>query len=123
MQNCLEFGKFNIILLTVTLFFLFVDRPKIIKPTSSAIEANRSKNVTVECVAEANPSPSYVWTNAADRIETHDRFLSVQNVDDLDDRNYTCTATNILGFDKHSVLVKFTSRFHQYLNILVERKG
>ena len=76
------------------------------------------------CVAGANPSPSYVWTNAAGRIETHGRFLSVQNVDELDDRNYThtCTATNILGFDKHSVLIKFTSRFHQYFNILIEKK-
>ena len=76
----------------------------------------------MECVAEANPSPSYVWTNAAGRIETHVRFLNVQNVDYLDDRNYTCTATNILGFDKHSVLIKFTSRFHQYFKILIERK-
>ena len=122
MQNCVEFGQFNIVLLTATLFFLFVDPPKIIKPTSSAIEADRSRNVTVECVAEANPSPSYVWTNAAGRIETHVRFLNVQNVDYLDDRNYTCTATNILGFDKHSVLIKFTSRFHQYFKILIEKK-
>ena len=87
MQNCVEFGKFNIVFLTATLFFLFVDPSKIIKPTSSAIEAHRSKNVTVECVAEANPSPSYVWTNVAGRMETHNRFLSVQNVDDLDDRH------------------------------------
>ena len=78
----------------------------------------------MECVAGANPSPSYLWTNAAGGIETHGRFLSVQNVDELDDRNYTytCTATNILGSDKHSVLIKFTSRFHQYFNILIERK-
>lgn len=78
----------------------------------------------MECIAEANPSPSYVWTNAAGGIETHGRFLSVQNVDELDDRNYTytCTTTNILGFDKHSVSIKFTSRFHQYFNILIEKK-
>ena len=78
----------------------------------------------MECVAGANPSPSYVWTNAAGGIETHGRFLSVQNVDELDDRNYTytCTATNILGFDKHSVFIKFTSRFLKYFNILIERK-
>ena len=78
----------------------------------------------MECVAGANPSPSYVWTNAAGGIETRGRFLSVQNVGDLDDRSYTytCTATNILAFDKHSVLIKFTSRFHQYFNILIEKK-
>ena len=78
----------------------------------------------MECLAEANPSPSYVWKNAPGVIETYGRFLSVENVDELDDRNYTytCTATNILGFDKHSVLIKFTSRFHQYFNILIERK-
>ena len=78
----------------------------------------------MECLAEANPSPSHVWKNAAGVIETYGRFLSVENVDELDDRNYTytCTATNILGFDKHSVLIKFTSRFHQYFNILIERK-
>lgn len=78
----------------------------------------------MECVAEANPSPSYVWTNEAGGIETQGRFLSVQNEDELDDRNYTytCTATNILGFAKHSVLIKFTSRFHQYFNILIEKK-
>lgn len=69
----------------------------------------------------ANSSPSYVWTNADGGIETHGRFLSV---DDLDERSYTytCTATNILGYDKHSVLIKFTSRFHQYFNILIEKK-
>lgn len=78
----------------------------------------------MECVAGANPSPSYVWTNAAGGIETHDRFLSVQNVDELDDRNYTytCTATNILGFDKHSVLIKFTSRFISILTYLLIRR-
>ena len=78
----------------------------------------------MECLAEANPSPSYVWKNAAGVIETYGRFLSVENVDELDGRNYTytCTATNILGSDKHSVLIKCTSRFHQYFNILIERK-
>ena len=121
LQNCVNWTWFYWLL---TLFFLLVDPPKIVKPTSLAIEADRSKNVTVECVAGANPSPSYVWTNAAGGIETRGRFLNVQNVDELDDRNYTytCTATNILGFDKHSVLIKFTSRFHQYFNILIEKK-
>jgi len=67
----------------------------------------------VECVAEANPPASYVWTKAAGEVETHGRYLSVQNVEDLDGRNYTftCTATNILGFDKHSVFITITSRF------------
>ena len=78
------------------------------------MEAEHWKRLTIECLAEANPPPSYVWTNAAGGIETHGRFLSVQNVDDLDGRNYTytCTATNILGFDKRSVLIKITRRFY-----------
>ena len=78
------------------------------------MEAEYSKRFTIECLAEGNPPPSYVWTSAAGGIETHGRFLSVQNVDDLDGRNYTytCTATNILGFDKRRVLIKITSRFY-----------
>ena len=78
------------------------------------MEAEHSKRLTIECSAEANPPPSYVWKNAAGGIETHGRFLSVQNVDDLDGRNYTytCTATNILGFDKRSVLIEITRRFY-----------
>ena len=81
--------------------------------TASAIEAEHSESVIVECLAEANPPASYVWTNAAGEIETHGRYLSVQNVEDLDGRNYTftCTATNILGFDNHSVFITITSRF------------
>lgn len=75
----------------------------------------------MECMAEANPLSSYVWTNAGGGIVTHGRFLSVQNGDEVDSANYsyTCTATNILGFDKRSVLIKFTSRFYQYFNILM----
>ena len=100
--------------LLLTSFLPSLVRPKIIKPNSSTMEAEHSKRLTIECLAEANPPPSYVWTNAAGGIETHGRFLSVQNVDDLDGRNYTytCTATNILGFDKRSVLIKITRRFY-----------
>ena len=89
-------------------------RPKIVKPNSSTMESEHLKRLIIECLAEANPPPSYVWTNAAGGIETHGRFLSVQNVDDLDGSNYTytCTATNILGFDKRSVLFKITRRFY-----------
>ena len=100
--------------LLLTSFLPSLVRPKIIKPNSSTMEAEYSKRFTIECLAEGNPPPSYVWTSAAGGIETHGRFLSVQNVDDLDGRNYTytCTATNILGFDKRSVLIKIARRFY-----------
>ena len=115
----LLFLSSTLTVLTATLFSLLIfpqrwlDPPKITKPNSSAIEAEHSESVTVECLAEANPPASYVWTNAAGEIETHGRYLSVQNVEDLDGRNYTftCTATNILGFDNHSVFITITSRF------------
>ena len=90
------------------------------------MESEHLKSLIIECLAEANPPPSYVWTNAAGGIETHGRFLTVQNVDDLDGSNYTytCTATNILGFDKRSVLFKITRRFYHdmYFKILMDKK-
>ena len=78
------------------------------------MQAEHSKRLTIECLAEANPPSSYVWTNVAGGIETHGRVLSVQNLDDHDGRNYTytCTATNILGFDKRRVLIEITRRFY-----------
>ena len=68
----------------------------------------------MECLAKGNPVPLYVWTNVA--AETQGRDLFVENVDDLDGRNYTytCTASNYLGYDKHTVSIKITSTFHHF---------
>ena len=75
-----------------------------------------SSSITVECLAEGSPDPWYVWTNVADGTETRGGNLTIENVNDLNGRNYTytCTATNDLGNDKRTVSIEITSTYHHF---------
>ena len=93
-----------------------LDRPKIVKPNASEVSELLSSNFTVECLAEGSPDPWYVWTNVADGNETLGGNLTIENVNDLNGRNYTytCTATNDLGCDERTVSIEITSTFHHF---------
>lgn len=75
-----------------------------------------SSSITVECLAEGSPDPSYVWTNVADGTKTPGGNLTIVDVNDLNGRNYTytCTATNDLGSDRRTVSIEITSKFHHF---------
>ena len=73
---------------------------------------------TIECLANADPSPRYVWTNAAGAVVSSGRQLNLHNVNDSDGGNYICTATNSLGSDKRSVFVLVTSKSRMHVRIL-----
>lgn len=52
----------------------------------------------------------------ADGSETRGGNLTIENVNDLNGRNYTytCTATNDLGSDERTVSIEITSTFHHF---------
>ena len=92
-------------------FIAFLDPPEITKPETGIREVRTRESTTVECLANGNPGPQYVWTNAAGGVLTTDRHLILTNVDDSDGGNYTCTVTNDLDSASFTILVKIKSKF------------
>lgn len=88
----------------------------IVKPTSSKWSVILSNIITVECLAEGSPDPSYVWTDDSDGSKISGANLTIENVNDLDGRNYTytCTAANDLGYDKRTVWIEIKSTLHRF---------
>ena len=104
--------------LSVIVVWLISDPPEITKPQTATWKMMAGKSATIECLAEGNPSPQFVWTNAASSVVTTDRYLNLREVNDGDGGIYTCTAINSLGSDKFLILVKVTSKF-QLRDVLV----
>lgn len=111
--------------------------PAILRHLSSAsdVDANAGQELRLQCLATANPKPSYQWlrnnqilslnvvqnsptqtpqivsdgiTNPTNRIELHDqgRMLIVHNVQSSDAGHYTCVALNSVGEDKLNIDVR-----------------
>jgi len=83
-------------------------RPEITKPHSDRWNVMFGDSVIAECLADASPTAQYVWKNETVGVVSNDRYLRLNNVDDIDGGNYTCTAANILGSDNFTILVKVT---------------
>lgn len=79
--------------------------PEITSPTKDTWEIMAGESVTIECLAESDPSPSYVWKNTAGVVVADGRQLKLHKVNDSSGGNYICTATNELGSDDRSIIV------------------
>ena len=96
----------------LNVLFVFSVRPEITKPHSDRWNVMFGDSVIAECLADASPTAQYVWKNETVGVVSNDRYLRLNNVDDIDGGNYTCTTANILGSDNFTSLVEVTSEFH-----------
>ncbi|XP_073255615.1 uncharacterized protein [Porites lutea] len=79
--------------------------PVITSPTNDTWEIMAGESVTIECLAESDPSSSYVWKNTTGAVVADGRQLRLHKVNDSSGGNYICTATNKLGSDDRSIIV------------------
>ena len=92
----------------VHIFFLVF--PVITSPKELTWKIMAGESVTIECLAESDPSSSYVWKNTAGAVVADGRELRLHNVNDSSGGNYICIATNKLGSDDRSVIVLVRSK-------------
>ena len=90
--------------------FFFSAPPVITSPKELTWKIMAGESVTIECLAESDPSPSYVWKNTAGVVVADGRQLRLHKVNDSSGGNYICTATNELGSDDRSIIVLVRSK-------------
>ena len=109
LQSSVYFGNPQITTLTLFLYFLCSDPPEIINPKTDTWKITAGESAFIKCHAHGNPSPQYVWRNAAGRVVTTDKHLRLHKVNDSHGGHYTCTATNSMGSDNFTILVRIAS--------------
>ena len=87
------------------------DPPEITKPQATTWKVAAGTSINIECLANGNPVPQYIWTNSVSGVFTTDRYLILQDINDSKGGIYTCTAINSLGSANFLILVKVTSKF------------
>ena len=92
------------------IFLSFSAPPVITSPTELTWKIMAGESVTIECLAESDPSSSYVWKNTAGAVVADGRQLRLHKVNDSSGGNYICTATNKLGSDDRSIIVLVRSK-------------
>ena len=92
------------------IFLSFSAPPVITSPAKDTWEIMAGESVTIECLAESDPSSSYVWKNTAGAVVAAGRQLRLHKVNDSSGGNYICTATNKLGSDDRSIIVLVRSK-------------
>ena len=104
------------------IFLSFSAPPVITSPKELTWKIMAGESVTIECLAESDPSSSYVWKNTAGAVVADGRELRLHNVNDSSGGNYICTATNKLGSDDRSIIVLVRSKlffsFLYFFNLL-----
>ena len=106
----------------MTLMFIFLSfsaPPVITSPTNDTWEIMAGESVTIECLAESDPSPSYVWKNTAGAVVADGRQLRLHKVNDSSGGNYVCSATNRLGSDDRSIIVLVRSKLFFFIYIYI----
>ena len=91
--------------------------PKITKPTNTAWTITAGESASITCHAHGNPSPQYVWRNAAGRVVTTDKHLPLQKVNDSHGGNHTCTATKSQGSANFTILARIASTSKSHLSM------
>ena len=93
------------------MFIYFFSAPPVItSPKELTWKIMAGESVTIECLADSDPSSSYVWKNTAGAVVADGRELRLHNVNDSSGGNYICTATNKLGSDDRSIIVLVRSK-------------
>ena len=102
------------------IFLSFSAPPEITSPAKDTWEIMAGESVTIECLAESDPSSSYVWKNTAGAVVADGRQLRLHKVNDSSGGNYICTATNKLGSADRSIIVLVRSKlfFLYFFNLL-----
>ena len=102
------------------IFLSFSAPPVITSPTELTWKIMAGESVTIECLAESDPSSSYVWKNTAGAVVADGRQLRLHKVNDSSGGNYICTATNKLGSADRSIIVLVRSKlfFLHFFNLL-----
>uniref|UniRef100_V9K9R6 Neural cell adhesion molecule L1 n=1 Tax=Callorhinchus milii TaxID=7868 RepID=V9K9R6_CALMI len=89
-------------------------RPRLLVPkgSSSVRLALRAQILSLECIPEGIPTPSVRWVRLDSSLplnrvsmENHNRTLHIDQVEEADDGEYECIATNREGSVKHSFSV------------------
>lgn len=60
------------------------------------LEVLEGRKLSVECVFDGYPEPSVLWQKDQEKI-IEDAILELKNIQENDDGNYECIASNILG--------------------------
>jgi len=79
-------------------------------------------SVIAECLADASQTAQYVWKNETVGVVSNDRYLRLNNFDDIDGGNYTCTAANILGSEFTNMLYKHNLEKYTHLLLLTKKR-
>lgn len=101
-------------------------------PMPTELYAGEGGNITIPCVPEALPVPTFEWQKDWVRLNTGggrvrqlaNGFLSISPVQRSDEGTYTCTARNSLGQDRTSGRLRVFSRPRLYVrpNPVYERR-
>ena len=73
------------------------DPPKIVKLQPEYIVVVLQQNVTLNCEAEGNPPPTYIWTPCDPEQVCDKNTLHISQV--LNDANYSCRVANVYADD------------------------
>ena len=94
--------------------FSFSDPPNITHPQTPTVRANETdKNIT-KCEADASPPAEYVWTNSTGQVFVIGGNFPLIDEKEVDDKHFTCKATNDLASDFTTILVQITSKFFKH---------
>ena len=79
---------------------------------SSKVFVDREQTVTLICEVEGNPRPSISWSPCyGQSVVCDEQYLNISSVQSAR-ANYTCTATNAVGVDSGTTLLRKWTLLH-----------
>ncbi|TNN73527.1 Neurofascin [Liparis tanakae] len=91
-------------------------RPTWLSPTgsSSSILVLQGEELLLECISAGVPTPSITWTKNGDRlvvsprmkVKNFNKMIQIPKASFEDAGEYTCTATNKIGYIQHTITVR-----------------
>ena len=81
----------------VIFFIVISDAPRQVTVSPNVAEVSLTQSITLTCVADGFPKPSYAWKFNGRWNGDRQNTLTLTNADVNDAGNYTCVATNDFG--------------------------
>lgn len=94
-----------LIAINVNLFLL--DPPDFRSPEEEILDISEDSEMVLDCTAEGNPPPLYIWTSSNLQEKADKPVLTAAS---LGPGVYTCTASNILGKKSKQFVIKHKSK-------------